>query len=100
APNELLSRPPEAVADLLSRLGVAHVAVLELAPARALVASPRFRTVWEEPPFALLAVVPRPDGPDPAAGVATEAPAVVRRTLARPERQAFAVDASADTTAT
>jgi hypothetical protein len=100
APGTIGSRPPEEIADLLSRMGVSHVAVVEFATARGLVASPRFRTVWESPPFALLAVVQRPGWPEPASGIATEAPATARRTLARPEHWVVAVDASADTTAT
>lgn len=100
APGTILSRPPDEIADLLSRMGVSHVAVVELATAGGLVASPRFRTVWESPPFALLAVVPRPGWPEPASGIATEAPTAARRTLARPEHWVIAVDASADTTAT
>jgi uncharacterized membrane protein YfhO len=62
--------------------------------------SDRFELVWREPPIAIFALRPRPGQPDPAALVATGAPAAARLTRADPERLRIRVDASAATSAT
>jgi negative regulator of sigma E activity len=93
-------RPAATQADVLSRLGVSHVVTTGDPFADALAASDRFELVWREPPIAIFAVRPRPGQPDPAALVATDAPATARFTRADPERLRIRVDASAATPAT
>jgi hypothetical protein len=93
-------RPTDTQADLLSRLGVSHVVTTGDPFADALAVSDRFEQVWREPPIAIFAVRPRPGQPDPAALVATAAPATARLTRADPERLRIRIDASAATPAT
>jgi hypothetical protein len=93
-------RPADTQADVLSRLGVSHVVTTGDPFADALAVSDRFELVWREPPIAIFAVRPRPGQPDPAALVATDAPATARLTRADPERLRIRVDASAATPAT
>jgi hypothetical protein len=93
-------RPADMQADVLSRLGVSHVVTTGDPFADALAVSDRFELVWREPPIAIFAVRARPGQPDPAALVATDAPATARLTRAAPERLRIRVDASAATPAT
>jgi len=93
-------RPADAQADVLSRLGVSHVVTTGDPFADALAVSDRFELVWREPPIAIFAVRARPGQPEPAALVATGAPATARLTRADPERLRIRVDASAATPAT
>jgi hypothetical protein len=93
-------RPADMQADVLSRLGVSHVVTTGDPFADALMVSDRFELVWREPPIAIFALRPRPGQPDPAALVATGAPAAARLTRADPERLRIRVDASAATSAT
>jgi hypothetical protein len=92
-------RPADTQADVLSRLGVSHVVTTGDPFADALAVSDRFELVWREPPIAIFEVRPRPGQPDPAALVATDAPATARFTRADPERLRISVDASAATPA-
>jgi hypothetical protein len=93
-------RPTDMQADVLSRLGVSHVVTTGDPLADALAASDRFELVWREPPIGIFAVRARPGQPNPAALVATGAPASARVTRADPERLRIRVDASAATPAT
>ena len=85
---------------MLSRLGVSHVVTTGDPFADALAMSDRFELVWREPPIGIFAVRARPGQPDPAALVATGAPASARVTRADPERLRIRVDASVATRAT
>jgi hypothetical protein len=100
-PDVYLGRRPAGMqADVLSRLGVSHVVTTGDPFADTLAASDRFELVWRESPIAIFAVRPLPGRPDPAALVATTAPASARVTRADPERLRIRVDASANTPAT
>jgi hypothetical protein len=93
-------RRADTQADVLSRLGVSHVVTTGDPFADALAESDRFELVWREPPIAIFAIRPRAGQPDPAALVATAAPATARLRRADPERLRIRVDASAATPAT
>lgn len=93
-------RPADLQADVLSRLGVSHVVTTGDPFADALAVSDRFELVWREAPIAIFAVRARPEQPEPAALVATGAPATARVMRADPERLRIRVDPSAATTAT
>jgi hypothetical protein len=93
-------RPADAEADVLSRLGVSHVVTTADPFADALAASDRFELVWRESPIAIFALRARAGQPEPAALVATGAPAEARVMRADPERLRIRVDAAAATPAT
>jgi hypothetical protein len=85
---------------MLSRLGVSHVVTTGDPFADVLAASDRFELVWRESPIAIFAVRAPPGQPEPAALVATAAPATARVATADPERLRIHVDASTATPAT
>jgi hypothetical protein len=93
-------RPAGMQADVLSRLGVSHVVTTGDPFADALAASDRFELVWRASPIAIFALRSVPGQPEPAALVATAAPATARVTRADPERLRIHVDASIGTPAT
>jgi hypothetical protein len=93
-------RSAEAEADVLERLGVSHVVTTTDTLTGELEAFDRFELVWREPPIAIFALRPRPGQPDPAALLATAAPAAAQVRRADPERLDIRVDASRATPAT
>jgi hypothetical protein len=98
--EHILDRPPEAVADGLSRLGTTHLVTISDQAAARLAASSRFKEVWRDAPIAIFSVLPRAGQPDPASLLATDARADARLIVSKPEHLAVDVVASQPTRAT
>jgi hypothetical protein len=94
-----LGTPPPAEEDFFTSVGVTHVVTMSDALADYRMQSDRFELVWRQSPIAIFAVGPRPDHPDPASQIATEAPATARLRRADPERLWIDVDANRATRA-
>ena len=93
-------RPPEVVADGLSRLGVTHLVTLSDDAFNRFAASQRFNSVWRSSPLAIFAVSPRPGQADPAALVTADGPIDAAMVDAEPERLAIRVVAPTSVQAT
>jgi hypothetical protein len=83
--RELDSAQPELTAERLASLGVTHVVVASGPSVDRLVASPRFRFVWQASPVAILAVQPRPGQPPPSSLLSMPHPAHAALRRAEPE---------------
>lgn len=92
--EHLLDRPPDTVADAVSKLGVTHVVTVSDEGAAYLAASPRFSPVWRAPPIVIYSVVPPVGQPSPDALLSGNAP--VRATLVRSEPEHLAIDVQSD----
>lgn len=98
--EHLLDRPPDTVADALSRLGVTHLVTVSDEAATTIAASPRFREAWRSSPLAIFSVTAPPGQPAPSSLLATEAPAQAALLQPEAERLVIEVNASAPTNAT
>lgn len=92
-PEHILDRPPEVVADALSRLGVTHLVTVSDEAADRMTTSPRFTTAWRSSPMAIFGVVPKEGQPDPSALVTTDVASRAQVVRAEPEHLAVQVDA-------
>jgi hypothetical protein len=99
-PDSMTNQPPEQVADKLSRYGVSHVLLINQTKALTLLESERFNLVWQRPPMAILAVVPKQGQPNPASLVATECPSQAKLVSQDTERLRFVVETEAPCNAT
>ncbi len=95
------SSDPALRADILSRLGITHVLVINTAKATKVAGSPRLRPVWQEGSMVIYEVVAAEGQPAPAAAI-TATPGPIQATMRRddPEHLHFTVTASAPATAT
>ena len=91
APDSMTTRPPEQVADDLSRYGVTHILLVNLEKATMLLAAPRFKLVWQNAPLAIVAVIPRDGQPNPSSLLATQCPSQARLINSDPELLSIAV---------
>ncbi len=87
----LRDRPPEVIADAVSRLGVTHLVALSDVATQQIGSSPRFRLAWASPPLSIFAVLPRVGQPDPGALITAPVPIQARLVGARPEHLSFDV---------
>lgn len=92
--EHILDRPPEAIADAVSKLGVTHLVTVSDEAAVYVGASPRFSLVWRSSPIAIYAVTPSPGQPSPAALIAAAAP--VRATLVKAAPEHIGIDLQTD----
>jgi hypothetical protein len=93
-------RPPEVVADGLSRLGVTHLVTLSDDAANRFTSSERFSEVWRSSPVAIFGVSPRSGQPDPATLVTANAPIQAEMLRAEPEQLVIQVNPSSSVQAT
>lgn len=98
--EHILDRPPDAVADALSRLGVTHLVTVSDAAAAQVSASSRFEEVWRSSPLAIFAVSSRAGQPEPAALVTASSPVGAGLVNAEPEHMVIQLEAPTATTAT
>ncbi len=92
---------PALRADILSRLGVSHVLVINTAKATKIAGSPRLKPVWQEQTMAIYEVVAPTGQPEPGAGIsANGTPLEATRRRDDPEHLHFVVTASAATPGT
>ena len=98
--EHILDRPPDAVAEALSRLGVTHLVTVSDEAAATVARSSRFSLVWRSSPIAIFSVSARTGQPDPSSLMATEASARARLLRFRPEDIGIAVEAQTATRAT
>ncbi|MGH9041913.1 MAG: hypothetical protein ACRDZ3_16965 [Acidimicrobiia bacterium] len=101
APDKLDESGPRASARRLSRFGTTHVVTTSTKLFGDLTGSGRFLPVWQDPPLAILEVVP-PDGqPDPASLLSSNRrPFVGRLTDTRSEHVGIEIEAPAPSVAT
>ena len=64
--ENLATRSPEAEADVLSRLGITHLVLIDTAVVPGYLTSSRYRPVWQSGKMAILEVTPGAGQPDPA----------------------------------
>ncbi len=83
-------RPPEALADAISGLGVTHLVTVSEEGARHVGASSRFTQVWRDPPLAIFQVWGRPGQPHPAALLTANVP--VRARVRSAAAEALTID--------
>ena len=98
--EHILDRPPEAVADAISRLGTTHLVTVSDQAAMRMAGSPRFNEVWRDAPIAIFSVVPRAGQPDPASLLATNTPADAGLVVSKPEHLVIEVAAAQPSRAT
>lgn len=98
--EHILDRPPEVVADALSRLGVTHLVTVSDPAAAQIGASTRFVAVWRSSPLAVFAVSAPAGQPEPGSLVATRVPTSAMLLRAQPERLLVGVNTSEATSAT
>lgn len=91
--DNIFSRPPEATASALARLGVSHLVTLSDEAADRLTASSRFQQVWRSSPVAIFVVSPDPGQPDPGALVTSETPVRAEMVEAEPEHMSIRIHA-------
>ena len=87
--EHLTDRPPEEVAARLARLGVSHLALLDVTEAAQLVASSSFATVWADGSMAILEVLPTAGQPPPASLATASAPLAAELVGADPQHLAI-----------
>lgn len=92
--DHIVDRPPEAVAESLSRYGVSHLVTVSDAAADQITGSSRFTTVWRESPLAIFAISPAVGQPQPATLITGDGPLSAELLDADPERLAFQVTSS------
>src|SRR5207244_776312 len=61
--DHLTDGPPDAEATKLARWGVTHVVILDSSSAGAMLASPRYRSVWSGGNMRVLEILPRSGQP-------------------------------------
>ena len=84
--DHIVDRPPDAVAESLSRYGVTHLVTVSDAAANQIATSARFTEVWRASPLAIFALSPNPGQPDPAALLTADGPTAARVLEAKPEK--------------
>ncbi|MDQ4089059.1 MAG: hypothetical protein M3163_01960 [Actinomycetota bacterium] len=97
--DHVTDRPPEALADALSRLGTTHIVTVSDEAAARLAASPRFVQAWRASPLAIFGVTPMDGQPDPAALITADAPLSAEAVRVDPEHVVIDVNASEATRA-
>jgi hypothetical protein len=103
-PEHLLDQPASVDADALARLGVTDVVTTTEGARTHLISSARFRELWREAPFAVLAVTAGAGQPDPASLLSAvpggAAPLSAHLVRAGAEHLTMAADASLATAVT
>jgi hypothetical protein len=86
--ENLATRTPEAEADILSRLGVSHLVLIDTDVVPGYLTSNRYRPVWQSGKMAILEVVPGAGQPAPAALITSSSLRPLEATTTRdgPER--------------
>ncbi|HEV2759169.1 MAG TPA: hypothetical protein VGV86_06325 [Acidimicrobiales bacterium] len=84
--DHIVDRPPDAVAQSLSRYGVTHLVTVSDPAAEQIATSPRFTQVWRGSPLAIFALSPNAGQPDPAALLTADGPVSARILEAEPEK--------------
>ena len=84
--DHIVDRPPDAVAQSLSRYGVTHLVTVSDAAADQIATSSRFTQVWRGSPLAIFALSPNPGQPDPADLLTADGPVSARILEAEPEK--------------
>lgn len=92
-PEHILDRPPEVVADSLSRLGVSHLVTITDEAADQIAGSSRFEQTWRSSPLAIFAVTSEAGQPEPGALLTADAP--IGATLVRAEHEHVIIDVDA-----
>ena len=98
--EHLNDRPPAEVAARLSRLGVSHLAVIDMADIPGIMNAPEFAEIWHDGSMAVLEVLPSEGQPAPADLVTAEVPIAAELTSADPQHLVVETAATAPTTAT
>jgi hypothetical protein len=92
-----MDRPPEVVADALSRLGTTHLVTVSDEAAVRLAASPRFLLRWRSPPLAIFEITAPAGQPDSGALVSAAVPLTGRAVRVEPEHVVITLDAEQET---
>jgi hypothetical protein len=92
--DHIVDRPPEAVAESLSRYGVSHLVTVSDPAADQIAGSSRFTTVWRSSPLAIFAITPNAGQPEPATQLTADGPVSAQVLEAEPERLVFQVTAT------
>ena len=92
--DHIVDRPPDAVAESLSRYGVTHLVTVSDAAADQIATSGRFMPVWRGSPLAIFALTANAGQPDPAALLPADGPVSARILEAEPERLVVEATAS------
>ena len=90
--EHLNERPPAEVAERLARLGVSHLAVIDVLDVPGLMSSPAFTPVWADGTMAILEVAPVAGQPAPADLLT--APTPIDATLVSADPQHLVIDAT------
>ncbi|MDQ3932011.1 MAG: hypothetical protein M3252_04135 [Actinomycetota bacterium] len=98
-PERFAAKPPDAVAETLSRLGVTHVVSLSDESAERLGNSRRLTEVWRSSPLTIFAVSASSGQPEPADLVTFDGPGRARLVGAAPNRIAIQIEPSRPTRA-
>jgi hypothetical protein len=98
-PERFKTKPPEEVADALSRFGVTHAVVTSATVTQRFGASSRFVREWNDGPITIFKVVAPSGQPDPASQLSADGPVSARLTRGSPEHLAIDVDADRTTAA-
>jgi hypothetical protein len=89
--DHIVDRPPEAVAESLSRYGVSHLVTVSDPAADQIAGSTRFTTVWRNSPLAIFAISPNAGQPEPGTQLTADGPVSAQLVEAEPERLVFQV---------
>lgn len=98
--EHIVDRPPDVVADALSRLGVTHLVTVSDEAAAHIAISARFVPVWRSSPLTIFSLSARPGQPEPSSLIATDVPTRAQLSRFSPEHIVIDVEPQTATTAT
>lgn len=97
--ENLATRPAEQEADVLARLGISHVVLINTDVVPAMLTSPRFHVQWQVGKMAILEVKGPPGQPEPSALITGNAPLRATTRWEGPEHVRIQTDAAQPTAA-